>query len=177
MKISIFGMGYVGVVSGACLVRDGHDVMGIDPVEAKVLDLAKGQTPIQEPGVPELLAAGHKAGKLTASTIPADGVKGADMVWVCVGTPSSLAKGLDLSHVESVMGQIGKAMKDSGSRPLVVLRSTVLPGTMKNLVIPTLEKTSGLKAGQDFHAVFHPEFLREATAVADFDAPPENCRG
>jgi len=182
MNISIFGMGYVGVVSGACLVRDGHQVMGVDPVQSKVDDLAKGHTPIQEPGVAELLAAGHKAGRLAATTDPVDGVKNADMVWVCVGTPSSLEEGIDLSHVETVMGQIGRAMRDSGSRPLVVLRSTVLPGSTENLVIPTLEKTSGLKSGKDFHAVFHPEFLREVTAVADFDAPPkivvgENAHG
>ena len=147
MKISIFGMGYVGVVSGACLVRDGHYVMGVDPVQSKVDDLAKGHTPIQEPGVAELLAAGYEAGRLSASIDPADGVKDAVMVWVCVGTPSSLKNGIDLSHVETVMGQIGRAMKDSDSRPLVVLRSTVLPGSMETLVIPTLEKASGLKAG------------------------------
>lgn len=173
MKITIFGMGYVGVVSGACLVRDGHTVVGVDPVQSKVRDLADGQTPLQEPGVAKMLADGHKAGLLSASTDPADGVKDADMIWVCVGTPSSLEKGIDLSHVEDVMGQIGRAMKDSGSRPLVVLRSTVLPGTMETLVIPTLEKASGLTAGVDFHVVFHPEFLREGTAVADFDAPPK----
>jgi len=173
LKISILGMGYVGVVSGACLVRDGHHVVGVDPVQSKVDDLAKGHTPIQEPGVAELLAAGYEAGRLTASTDPGDAVKDADMVWVCVGTPSSLEKGIDLSHVETVMGQIGRAMKDFGARPLVVLRSTVLPGSMENLVIPTLERTSGLKAGEDFNAVFHPEFLREASAVADFDDPPK----
>jgi GDP-mannose 6-dehydrogenase len=173
MKISIFGMGYVGIVSGACLVRDGHEVIGVDPVPSKVDDLAKGHTPIQEPGVAELLTAGYEEGWLTASTDPMDGVKDADMVWVCVGTPSSLEKGIDLSHVETVMGQIGQAMEDSGSMPLVVLRSTVLPGSMENLVIPTLEKASGLKAGRDFHAVFHPEFLRESTAVEDFDNPPK----
>ena len=173
MKISVFGMGYVGVVSGACLVRDGHEVMGVDPIRSKVADLAKGLTPIQEPGVAELLANGYAAGRLSATTEPAKGVDSANMVWVCVGTPSSLEKGIDLSHVETVMGQIGQAMKDSGARPLVVLRSTVLPGSMQNLVIPTLEKVSGLKAGRDFHAVFHPEFLRESTAVDDFDNPPK----
>ncbi|MFC1734848.1 nucleotide sugar dehydrogenase [Candidatus Hydrogenedentota bacterium] len=173
MKISIYGMGYVGVVSGACLVRDGHHVMGVDPVQSKVDDLAKGRTPIREPGVTELLSAGYEAGRLSASSDPGNGVKDADMIWVCVGTPSSLRGRLDLSHVETVVRQIGLAMKKSGARPLVVLRSTVLPGTMNNMVIPTLEKFSGLKADQDFHAVFHPEFLREATAVADFDNPPK----
>jgi len=173
MRISIFGMGYVGVVSGACLLRDGHAVCGVDPVEPKVRDLAEGRTPIQEPGVADLLAAGHADGRLTATTDPAAGVESADMVWVCVGTPSSLEKGIDLSHVETVMKQIGDAIGKSGSRPLVVLRSTVLPGTMEKLAIPALEKASGLKIGRDFHAVFHPEFLREGTAVEDFDHPPK----
>ena len=173
MKIGIFGMGYVGVVSAACLVRDGHTVIGIDPIQCKADDMAKGRSPIQEPQVAELLKAGYEAGLLSASTDPLDGVKDVDMVWVCVGTPSSLEKGIDLSHVESVMTQIGLAMRDYGARPLVVLRSTVLPSSMEDLVIPTLEKSLQLKAGHDFHAVFHPEFLREASAVADFDAPPK----
>jgi len=173
MRIGIFGMGYVGVVSGACLLREGHAVCGVDPVAAKVRDLANGHTPIQEPGVAELLQAGHAAGRLTATTDPAECVANADMLWVCVGTPSSLEKGLDLSHVETVMEQIGAAMGASGARPLVVVRSTILPGSMKSVVIPALERTSGLRAGVDFHAVFHPEFLREASAVADFDDPPK----
>jgi GDP-mannose 6-dehydrogenase len=173
MNISIFGMGYVGVVSAACLVRDGHRVTGIDPVESKVADLKQGHTPIQEPGVAQLLSDGFKAGRLGASTDPVDGVRGADMIWICVGTPSSLEKGLDLSHVESVMKHIGEAMKATGARPLVVLRSTVLPGSVETRAIPALESASGLKAGVDFNAVFHPEFLRESTAVADFDGPPK----
>ncbi len=173
MRINIFGMGYVGVVSAACLVRDGHHVIGVDPVQSKVDDLAKGQSPIQEPGVAELLKSGYGDKRLSATTNPTEGVEAADMVWVCVGTPSSLENGIDLSHVETVMGEIGTAMKETGSRPLVVLRSTVLPGTMENLVIPMLESTSDLKAGKDFQVVFHPEFLREASAVEDFDNPPK----
>ena len=173
MRISIFGMGYVGIVSGACLVRDGHHIMGIDPVQSKVDDLAQGRSPITEPGVAELLAAGHQAGRLASSTDPAEGVKNSDMIWVCVGTPSSFEAGLDLSHVKTVMGQIGQEMQRSGARPLIVLRSTVLPGSTEKTVVPTLEKASGLKAGEDFQVVFHPEFLREGTAVEDFDAPPK----
>ncbi len=173
MQISIFGMGYVGVVSGACLVRDGHSVMGVDPVESKVSDLADGRTPVQEPGVARMLADGHKAGLLAATTDPQRGVASADMVWICVGTPSSSERGIDLSHVETVIHQIGLAMRDSDTRPLVVLRSTVLPGSTQKMVIPALEAASGLKVGRDLHLVFHPEFLREGTAVADFDHPPK----
>ena len=121
----------------------------------------------------DLLKAGYADGHLSVTTDPAKGVDSADMIWICVGTPSSLDKGIDLSHIETVMRQIGQAMKESGSRPLIVLRSTVLPGSMESLVIPTLEQASGLKIGLDFQVVFHPEFLRESTAVEDFDNPPK----
>ncbi|MCL4692801.1 MAG: nucleotide sugar dehydrogenase [Candidatus Hydrogenedentes bacterium] len=173
MRIGIFGMGYVGVVSAACLVRDGHHVVGVDAVASKVADLAKGHTPVQEPKVAELLAEGHRSSRLVASTQPADGVAQADMVWICVGTPSTYEAGVDLANVTTVATQIGRSMVETNSRPLVVLRSTVLPGTMQTVVTPALEEASGLRAGKDFHAVFHPEFLREATAVEDFDNPPK----
>lgn len=166
-------MGYVGVVSGACLLRDGHSVIGVDPQEQKVRDLAAGITPIQEPGVAEMIAAGHAAGRLRATTDPGEGVRHQDMIFVCVGTPSKPDGAIDLSHVQACMAEIGQAMKETGARPLVVLRSTSLPGSTDGMVVPTLEESSGLKAGEDFHVVFHPEFLREGTAVADFDAPPK----
>ncbi|HDZ21303.1 hypothetical protein LCGC14_0181380 [marine sediment metagenome] len=173
MKISIFGMGYVGVVSGACLVRDGHDVMGVDPVVSKVADLAEGRSPIQEPGIPELLAAGHQAGRLTASTDPVKGVRDADMIWICVGTPSEPDGGINLSYVQAALGEIGRAMAETKHHPLIVLRSTSLPGTTAGTAIPILEAATGGKVGKDFDVVFHPEFLREGTAVADFDDPPK----
>jgi len=173
MRISIFGMGYVGVVSGACLVRDGHTIVGVDPVESKVNDFAEGRSPIQEPGIAELLVGGNGAKRLFATTDPERSLENADMVWICVGTPSSLENGLDLTHIEMVIKQIGKALRSCGTRPLIVLRSTVLPGTTENVVIPILEEESGLEVGKDLHVVFHPEFLRESTAVDDFDNPPK----
>jgi GDP-mannose 6-dehydrogenase len=173
MKISIFGMGYVGLVSGACLLRDGHEVVGIDPVAAKVADLAAGRSPIQEPGVAELLAAGHETGRLKATTDPAAGVAGSDMVWICVGTPSARDGAIDLTAVETVFGQIGRLLRTCPDRPLIVLRSTCLPGTMAGRVVPLLGRASGLKVGKDIHVVFHPEFLREGTAVTDFFEPPK----
>ena len=173
MKISIFGMGYVGIVSSACLVRDGHQVMGVDPVASKVEDLNKGQTPIQEPGVSALLSKGHANGLLSATTEPGEGISGADMIWICVATPSLDDGGINLSHVKMSINQIGNIIKKTGERPLIVVRSTVLPGSNQKLVIPTLEEASGLKVGKDIHVVFHPEFLREATAVYDFDNPPK----
>lgn len=173
MKISIFGMGYVGVVSGACLLRDGHEIVGVDPVVSKIADLAEGRSPIQEPGIADLLAKGQKAGRLKATTDPAEGLAGCDMVWICVGTPSGLDGGINLSSVETAVEQIGQTIRQSKNRPLIVLRSTCLPGSTCEKIIPLLEKVSGLTVGQDIDLVFHPEFLREGTAVKDFDDPPK----
>ncbi len=173
MKITIFGMGYVGVVSAACLLRDGHEIVGIDPAAGKIADLARGRSPIQEPGVAPLLAAGHEAGRLKATADPERGLAGSDMAWICVGTPSDFDGGINLTTVEMVIGQIGRALRKSGERPLIVLRSTCLPGTTEERVIPLLERESGLTVGKDIDLVFHPEFLREGTAVEDFLRPPK----
>jgi len=173
MKISIFGMGYVGVVSGACLLQDGHEVVAVDLAAGKVTDLSQGRSPIQEPCVADFLAAGHKAGRLNATTEPIEGLTESEMVWICVGTPSGSDGGIDLSSVETVIRQIGQALRKSDDRPLIVLRSTCLPGTTVNRVIPLFEKESGLTVGKDIHVVFHPEFLREGTAVQDFYNPPK----
>ena len=164
-------MGYVGVVSGACLLRDGHEVVGVDTVVAKVTDLAQGRSPIQEPGVAELLREGHEAGRLRATTEAGAGVTDSQMVWICVGTPSEPDGEINLSSLEMVVGQIGRALRNSKARPLIVLRSTCLPGTTANRMIPLLEKESGLEVGKDIHVAFHPEFLREGTAVEDFEKP------
>ncbi len=173
MNISIFGMGYVGVVSAACLLRDGHHVFGVDPVKAKVDDLAQGRTPIQEQGVPEMLAEGHRAGRLGASTEADDGVKNCDMIWICVGTPSKSDGGINLDYVENCIREIGTCLRNSPARPLIVVRSTSLPGTTRNRIIPALEEVSGLTVGRDIQVAFHPEFLREGSAVYDFDNPPK----
>lgn len=173
MNISIFGMGYVGVVSAACLLRDGHRVVGVDTNATKVDDLRAGRSPIQEPGVAELLAAGHAAGRLRATTDPAVGVADVDMVWICVGTPSQPDGGINLDYVARCVAQIGAALAVSPRRPLIVLRSTVLPGTTRGQVLPTLGRASGLVVGRDIDLAFHPEFLREGCAVHDFDHPPK----
>ena len=173
MKIAIFGMGYVGVVSGTCLLRDGHEVVGVDTNASKVADLAQGRSPICESGVAEMLKEGYKTGRLTATTEAREALVDCDMAWICVGTPSEPDGEINLSAVETVTGQIGKALSCSEDRPLIVLRSTCLPGTTANRVIPLLEKQSGLTVGKDVHVVFHPEFLREGTAVEDFDKPPK----
>jgi GDP-mannose 6-dehydrogenase len=166
-------MGYVGVVSGACLLRDGHEITGVDPVAAKVEDLAHGRSPIQEPGVTELLAEGHKTGRLRATTEARDALTNCEMAWICVGTPSEPDGGINLSAIENVTGQIARTLRDSKARPLIVLRSTCIPGTAADFVIPLLEKESCLTVGEDIHLVYHPEFLREGSAVDDFDNPPK----
>jgi len=171
MKITIFGMGYVGVVSAACLLRDGHEVKGIDLDTSKVDDLAEGRTPIQEPGVAELLADGHRAGLLSATVEPDIGE--CDMMWICVGTPSGAGGQINLSSVQAAAKQIGESLRKTDARPLIVLRSTVLPGTTSEKVVPLLEKASGLQVGTGVHVVFHPEFLREGSAIDDFDHPPK----
>ena len=173
MKISIFGMGYVGVVSGACLLRDGHEITGVDPVAAKVADLLQGQSPIRESGVAELLETGHKAGRFRAATEAQDALTNCEMAWICVGTPSEPDGGINLSAVENVTGQIARTLRDLKAHPLIVLRSTCLPGTTADIIIPLLERESGLTVGKDIHLVYHPEFLREGSAVDDFNKPPK----
>ena len=173
MKITIFGMGYVGVVSAACLTRDGHTVTGVDPVASKVEDLARGRSPVQEPGVPELLASAHAAGRLLATTDVAAGLRDCQMIWICVGTPSQPDGSIQFAAVEAAATQIGGYLKAATSAPLVVLRSTVLPGATRTKLIATIEKASGRTVGRDVHVVFHPEFLREGSAIDDFDRPPK----
>jgi GDP-mannose 6-dehydrogenase len=173
LRITVVGAGYVGIVSAAWLVRNGHTVTCIERVPSKVDDLNQGSTPIQEPEVAPLLACGHREGRLRATTDPADGLRGADMVWICVGTPSARQGQIDLTSVEAASREIGQHMRQSQDRPLVVLRSTVLPGTTTGTLLPTIEQASGLRVGPDIQLVFHPEFLREGTALEDFDHPPK----
>ena len=173
MRISIFGTGYVGVVSLACLVRDGHFVTGVDPVRTKIDDLSLGKTPIQEPHVAELLEMGHRAGRLHATTDAATALADAEMVWLCVGTPSRADGGIQLKSIVEAIRGIGQCLRTSKNRPLIVIRSTVLPGTSSDELIPALENVSGLTVGKDIQVVYHPEFLREGTAVEDFDHPPK----
>lgn len=171
MKISVFGMGYVGVVCSACFARRGHEVIGVDIDRNKIDAIRAGQAPIVEPGLPELLA--EVAGRnLQATTDVAAAVRGSDISFIAVGTPSKSNGDLDLSHVRDVCEQIGRALREKGAGHIVVIRSTVLPGTLRSLVVPSLEEASGRKAGEHFHVAVNPEFLRECTAIHDFDNPP-----
>jgi GDP-mannose 6-dehydrogenase len=177
MRISIFGLGYVGAVSAGCLASDGHEVIGVDPYQTKVDLINKGITPIIEKDIGEMIAKTAAEGKLRATTDVREAVMGSDISLICVGTPSQLNGNLDLSYVRRVCEEIGSAIKDKDSFHVVVGRSTMLPGSMLNVVIPTLEQASGKKAGVDFGVCNNPEFLREGTAVYDYYHPPKTVIG
>ncbi len=177
VSISIFGLGYVGSVSAACFANLGHNVIGVDVSPTKVEALASGRSPIVEARVSELIEEGHKTGRIRATTEASVAVRDSDVSFVCVGTPSQRSGKLDLGFVERVVREIGAALKQKKSHHVVVLRSTVLPGTTESLVIPAIEKSSGLRAGVDFSVCYNPEFMREGCAVADFHQPPYTILG
>lgn len=177
MRISIFGLGYVGAVSAGCLATDGHDVIGVDPNQTKVGLINKGVTPIIEKDIGEMIAKAAASGKLRATTDVREAVMGSDISLICVGTPSMLNGNLDLSYVRRVCEEIGAALKEKSGFHVVVARSTMLPGSMQNVVIPTLEQASGKKATVDFGVCNNPEFLREGTAVYDYYHPPKTVIG
>lgn len=177
MKISIFGLGYVGAVSAGCLAQSRHTVIGVDPTQVKVDLINDGKTPIIEKDIGETIAEAVRAGRLSATTSVDDAVEHSEVSWICVGTPSELNGSLDLRYVRRVCEQIGAALKRKKEFHVVVARSTMLPGSMRNVVIPTLEQASGKKAGVDFGVCINPEFLREGTAVYDFYNPPKTVIG
>jgi GDP-mannose 6-dehydrogenase len=177
LKISIFGMGYVGAVSAGCLASDGHNVIGVDPNRTKVDLINQGQTPIIEKDIGEMIAATVKDGMLHATDDVRHAVLNTEMSLICVGTPSQLNGNLDLSAVRKVCEQIGAALKEKKDFHVVVARSTMLPGSMQAVVIPALEEASGKKAGVDFGVCNNPEFLREGTAVHDYHHPPKTVIG
>jgi len=171
-SISIFGLGYVGAVTAVCLAHKGNRVYGVDTNQDKVAMLASGHTPIVEARVEELAREAHASGRLFATTEVAVALKETDISFLCVGTPGQRNGKLGLAAVERVCEDLGRALKQKDKYHWIVLRSTVLPGTTDAVVIPALERTSGKKAGKDFGVCFHPEFLREGSAVADFFEPP-----
>jgi len=177
MKIAVFGLGYVGVVSAACLARDGHSVVGVDPNALKVDFLRQGKSPIVEPGLEELIAAAVTSGRLVAGCDPAAAVAQCDVLMVCVGTPGQANGSLDLSYVRRVVQQIGERLTGAAEYRVVVIRSTLLPGSMQSVVIPALEESARRKAGQDFGVCINPEFLREGSAIYDYDNPPKTVIG
>lgn len=172
MRVSVFGLGYVGCVTAACLARDGHDVLGVDVNAAKVADLNAGRAPFVEPGLDQLIASAVRSGRFTATTDPQDAVRRSELGLVCVGTPSLADGGQNLDYVRRVCQEIGEALAARDAYFCVVIRSTLLPGVFEEAVIPVLELASGRKAGRDFGVCQNPEFLREGTSIHDFDNPP-----
>ena len=171
MKVSVFGLGYVGSVSAASFAADGHEVIGVDVNADKVAAVNAGRSPIVEPGLDNLLASGVVNGRIRATTDTADAVEASEVSLICVGTPSRKNGSLDLTYLERVSGQIGAALRHKPSYHVVVVRSTVLPGTTHDVVIPALERTSGKTYGEGFGVSVNPEFLREGTALKDFRKP------
>ena len=177
MKISIFGLGYVGTVTAACLAKEGHDITGVDPNGTKVDIINGGRSPIIEKGLESMITDAVRENCLRAVLRGREAVLGSDVSIVCVGTPSKSNGSLDLKYIERVIREIGDILKEKDFYHIVVVRSTVLPGTTEDVVIPELEKASNKKEGVGFGVVFNPEFLRESTSVYDFYNPPKTVIG
>lgn len=187
MRISVFGLGYVGCVSAVCLAARGHQVIGVDVNQTKVAMIADGRAPLVEESIGELTAEVVGSGALTATGDAAEAIGRSEISLVCVGTPSAANGSLSTVHLERVAEQIGSvigegaigegAIGEQGRRHTVVFRSTMLPGTCEELLIPILERTSGLRAGRDFGVAVNPEFLREGSSVRDFHDPPKTVVG
>jgi GDP-mannose 6-dehydrogenase len=174
-KVAIFGLGYVGCVTAACLARDGHEIVGIDINPSKVDAVANGIAPLEEPGLATLLAEAVQAGRLHATSSSSEAVLSTNVAIICVGTPTGPDEGTDLRGVAAAAWQIGAALKNRNEPYTVIMRSTVPPGTAEGLVSRTLRNTSGRPIGSgptDIMILTVPEFLREATAIADYDEPP-----
>src|SRR6266566_5012773 len=169
MRMSIFGLGYVGAVTAGCLAEQGHQIIGVDVHPQKVEDFNHGQPPILEPGLEALLRQAHGKGLLRATENCAEAVSGSDLSLICVGTPSHSNGGLDLSHVRQVIKQIAEVLRSQAKRHWLIPRSTMLPGSTESLVKELLSDLVGSGQVQIF---YYPEFLRESTAVADFREPP-----
>jgi GDP-mannose 6-dehydrogenase len=177
MKISIFGLGYVGVVSGACIAKLGHRVIGVDVNPVKVRMVDEGKSPIIEKDLPELLQglADKELFKATENALEA--VAQSDISMICVGTPSKTNGNLDLSFIKRVCSEVGGALQHKPTYHLVVVRSTMLPGSIEDTVIPSLEVASGKRTGFDFGVCYNPEFMREGTSIQDFFHPPMTVIG
>ncbi|MGH8261414.1 MAG: nucleotide sugar dehydrogenase, partial [Steroidobacteraceae bacterium] len=172
MRISVFGLGYVGAVSLACLARDGHEVTGVE-LDSHKLDLIRsGRSPIVEEGIQELMAEVVKSGRVKVIDDAQTAVRESELSFVCVGTPSTPNGGQDLSAVRRVMEEIGAALGRKRAYHTVVLRSTMQPGTVEQVMRPLLEQASGLTSDAEFGVCFQPEFLREGTSIRDYDNPP-----
>jgi len=172
MNISIFGLGYVGAVSLACLARDGHSVIGVDIDPAKLELIRSGKTPVVEEGMVELMARVAASGRVSVTTDVSQAVLGSDLSLICVGTPSASNGSQDQSAMLKLAHELGRAMRDKSGGHVFVFRSTLVPGTVEDVLKPIVERESGKNSGSDFDVCFQPEFLREGTSIRDYDRPP-----
>ena len=172
MKISVFGLGYVGAVSAACFANEGHDVVGVDVNPTKVDIINSGHSPVIEAGIDEMISSAVKDGRLRATTDVEDAVFNSDISLVCVGTPSNGNGSLKLDYIKRSAAQIGEALSRKQDVHTIVMRSTMLPGTIEGTVTPAIEEASGKKDGEGFDVCVNPEFLREGTSIKDFYSPP-----
>jgi len=177
MRISVFGMGYVGCVSAGCLADMGHDITAVEPNPIKLNMINEGRSPIVERGLDRLIAGAVQKGTLRGTSDWSAAVQTTELAIVCVGTPSVADGSIDLSFVLRVCEQIGQALSSKKDYFTVVIRSTVTPGTVEEKVIPILQGRSGRKVGVDFGVCMNPEFLREGTSVSDFYNPPKTVIG
>lgn len=176
-RISIFGLGYVGSVTSACLASKGHQVIGVDLNEQKVEEVNNGKSPIVEEGLSDLISQGIKSKNLHATVDSTYAINNSDISFIAVGTPSKKDGSLDLTYVETMMVEIGLLIAKKSTFHTIVIRSTVLPSSCEKILIPLLEKSSSLKSGKEFGFIFNPEFLRESTAIFDFNNPPKTVIG
>jgi len=177
MNVSIFGLGYVGAVTGACLSKLGHRVIGVDPDQQKLRFLREGKSPILEEGLDDLTHEAVQSGNFTVTDDSRAAIAATDISLICVGTPSMSNGGLCTTFVEKAVTQVGAGIREKGSYHSVVVRSTVLPGTTKGVLVPLLEAATGSLAGEGFGISMHPEFLREGTSIKDFFEPPYTVVG
>lgn len=173
MRISVFGLGYVGSVTSACLAHEGHNVVGVDINLEKVADINAGRSPVIEPGLETMIASVVQSGHLRAMDDAFEAINDTDVSFICVGTPNLEVGALDLQYIGRVCAQIGEALRLKTTRHTVVIRSTMLPGSTEEVAIPILEQGSGKRAGSDFGVCCNPEFLREGSALEDFYDPPK----
>jgi GDP-mannose 6-dehydrogenase len=172
VRVSVLGLGYVGCVTAACLAQNGHSVIGVDVNPLKVDAINVGHSPLREPGLDVLVGEVFANGRLSATHDTARAIGESEIALICVGTPNRANGSLDLSYLERVCREIGNALHHVQDYRAVVVRSTVLPGTTESCVVPILEDTSGRKLGQDFGVCVNPEFMREGSALRDFNDPP-----
>lgn len=172
MKVAVFGLGYVGCVSAICLAELGHMVVGVDIQSAKVQSIASGQAPVTEPGLSERVQRLTTTGHLKATTQAAEAMAFAEIILICVGTPSNRNGGLDYSHLDHVISEIATLLHTAAPYPVIAIRSTVLPGSPRQRILARIEAISKQRVGINFGFCLNPEFLREGTAIADFYTPP-----